>query len=215
MVTTAKSLNGLDFSNVIQDSQTIASQTTLETLLITAMKTCAKYTGAQKGLLLLNENGQLQIKAIFTNSADEILVLEAIPSKTSENFPQTIIDNVYKSNGVVTLNFTDNELDIAGDPYLLQYQPSLICCAPIYYQDDQFGVMYLESSADSVGFGPENIETLQTLLTQTAISLRNIKTYTQTEQGANNTDYSLLFEHAPTGCAYAQIIVDKNGNPIN
>lgn len=215
MAIAANSLSGLDLGNVIQDLQTIASQTTLEDLLITTMKTCAKYTGAQKGLLLLKENEQLQVKAIFTDSPDEVLVLQVIPLETSKHFPHTIVNKAYKSNSVVTLDFAGKQHDIAGDSYLFQYQPALICCAPINYQSDKFGVVYLECNPDAVGFEAENIEILQILLAQTAISLKHIQKYAQAEQYTNNTDYGRLFKYAPTGIAYAQIIVDKTGNPVN
>ena len=122
MMMTAKNLTGLDLSNVIQDVQTIANQTTLDTLLVTVMKIWSHYTGAQKSLLLLNENEQLQVKAIFTRPLDEVLVLQAIPSKTSKQFPQTIITKVYISNAAVILDYRLNQEDFADDPYSVTLQ---------------------------------------------------------------------------------------------
>ncbi len=183
LVMTAEELVRVDLSNVIQDAQIIASQSTLDALLVSVVKANVKHTCTQKSVLLLIKNDQLQVKAISNGSSDNIVILQATSPEALKNYPHAIVEKVYACNTIVTLNYSSDYKDLANDPYLTQHQPASRCCVPICYQDKKFDASYPKNSADVTSFEAKDIQTLYILLSQMALFLNSVQKITKRQNG--------------------------------
>jgi tetratricopeptide (TPR) repeat protein len=80
--TDSKASSELDLNSILKASQTLSSEIVLNTLLEKMMKIVLENAGAQKGYLILNQEGQWLIQASGAVTSDDIEVLQSIPIET-------------------------------------------------------------------------------------------------------------------------------------
>lgn len=169
--------DALDLATVTKASQAIASEIVLKNLLEKIMRIVIENTGAQKGILILEENGQLYINAKGVSETYETYVSEAIPMDWSHEVSQAIIRYVERKKDDILLNNAAEEGDFVNDPYIRKNKPKSILCVPILHKGKLSAILYLENSLTRGAFTPDRIKVVELLASQAAISIENAKLY--------------------------------------
>jgi predicted ATPase/serine phosphatase RsbU (regulator of sigma subunit)/tRNA A-37 threonylcarbamoyl transferase component Bud32 len=178
---TGSSSGVLDLATVMKASQAISGEILLNKLLSKLMKLALENAGAQKGFLVLSNNGQMTIEA--TEEVDgEVQLLQSMPIDNSQNLPVTIINYVERTKANVVLNDATHEGLFTTDVYITTNQPKSVLCAPIIDRGKLVGILYLENNLTTGAFTSDRLEILRILSGQAAISIENALLYQTLEQ---------------------------------
>ena len=192
----------LDLATVMKSSQALSSEIQLETLLKKMMRIVLENAGAQKGMLLLEQQGgykQWLIEAKGDVDEKETIVLQSIPL-SDELLPISIIQYVIHSHEPLLINDTGQDGQFNSDPYIVQHHPKSILCSPILHQRKLTGIAYLENKLSAGVFTPERLKVLRMLSSQVAISIENARLYGNLEHLAEERtrDLSNALENLKT-----------------
>ncbi|MEL6929600.1 MAG: AAA family ATPase [Cyanobacteria bacterium J06600_6] len=179
----------LDLFSVVKASQAISSEIILDNLLSKMMAIVLENAGAQKGVLLLansweQNNDWLVAASAFIDSSVKV-ELPYVSLSTYEDLPGSIINYIQSTQQTVILERADRENMFANDLYIAKYLPQSILCAPMIYQNQLQGIMYLENSSIAGAFTEQKSEVLQALLAQVSISIANARLYKDLEDHAS------------------------------
>ena len=156
----------LELISLTRASQAISSEVKIHRLVETLLKQLIQIAGAEKAVLLLQENGELMVQGEAPNSETmaESVIRFVARSKTSEVL----------SHAVAQGNFTQ-------DPYVVSQQLKSLLCMPILNQGELIGVLYLENNLTTNAFTQQHQEVLEIIASQAAISLVNARLYAHLE----------------------------------
>ncbi|MEH1902128.1 MAG: AAA family ATPase [Nostoc sp.] len=174
----------LDLKSILKASQILGQEIKLDTLLTKLMTIVIENAGAEKGYLLLNQQGKWQIAASGTIDSVAVKVSEAISIKTFSKpiLANAIIDYVVRTKDSVVLSDAANAGNFTRDSYIHQQQPKSILSFPLLNQGKLIGIVYLENNLTTGAFTPEQVELLNLLSSQAAISIENATLYNTLEQ---------------------------------
>ena len=150
----------LDLATVVKASQTIAGEIILSRSLERMMKIVMENAGAQKGLLILESDGELLIEAAGFVDQDTVTVLQSESVKTSQKLPANLIQYVARTNETVVLENASEQGEYITDRYILENKVASILCSPILNQGKLSGILYLENNAATGAFTAERVEVL-------------------------------------------------------
>ncbi|NES25086.1 MAG: GAF domain-containing protein [Symploca sp. SIO3E6] len=172
----------LDLATVMRASQAISGEIVLDKLLAKLMELAIENAGAQKGILILSQEGKLMIEATGEVQTNKVNVLQSLPLEQSEELPKAIVNYVARTQSDVVLSDACREGIFTAEPYISQNRSKSILCVPIINQGKLIGILYLENNLTTAAFTPQRIEVLQVLSSQAAISLENALLYRTLEQ---------------------------------
>ena len=175
--TIATPVERLDLTTVIKVSQTVSSETVLEKLIDTLMRTAIAQAAAARGLLVLSRGAEPRIEAEATTSSDTVLVELHDAPVTAASLPETVLQYVLRTGESVVLDEAANEPSFASDPYIRQRKARSILCLPLVNQANLIGVLYLENNLTARAFAPARIAVLKLLASQAAVALENTRLY--------------------------------------
>ncbi|MBF0396918.1 MAG: AAA family ATPase, partial [Desulfobacterales bacterium] len=171
----------LDLATVIKASQAISVEIVLSKLLENMMHIVIENAGAQKGFVILEDEGQFFIEAYGSIETENICVLQRVAIQKTDNLPLSIINYVINTKEYLILNNPANEGSFSKDIYIEKNKSVSILCMPIINQGELTGILYLENNLISNAFTAERIELLKILSSQMAISIDNARLYTRLE----------------------------------
>lgn len=190
---------GFHLQAALRASQAISGEIVLIKLLDKLIKISLKDSGCQKGFLILNRQGKLEIAAAGKLDGNEIIVVQSPQIEMSEVVSMAAIAEVQKTQKSLVTSDAAREDVLKDDPYLLKNKPKFVFCTPLIQQRKSIGFLYLENclSADTltsdrqIALQNNRLEALEILSSQAAISLENARLYDNLES-ANQTlaDYS-------------------------
>lgn len=168
--------NSMDLTTVIKSTQTLSGEIFLDRIVRSLLQIAIENAGAQRGLLLLESNGEMLIEAEGNIDAQaESRVLQSIRMTSDEKEPTTIVRYVQRTGESVVLGDATREGMFTRSPYVLSNSPKSILCLPIKNKGRTVGILYLENNISSYAFTPDRIEILNILSSQAAISLENAR----------------------------------------
>jgi serine phosphatase RsbU (regulator of sigma subunit) len=149
------------------------------------MRIVLENVGAEQGCLMLNQRKtgmtnsfQLLIEAYAT--LEQVDILNALPldallleNNQGVNLSQAIVNYTARTQSVVVLNDATHEGAFTHDPYVKQTQPKSVLSFPINYQNQLYGLFYLENNQTTGAFTQDRVSILTMLSSQIAISLEN------------------------------------------
>jgi len=180
--------SSFDFTSVLKASQTIASELVLDTLLTSLMQIVVENVGAQRGVLLLFQEGQLTIVA--EHRVEQPLRPRAphALSDTTSDLPVSLLRYVERTGESVVLGNASHEGAFVSDPYISHTQPKSLLCVPVMHQGTLKGLVYVENTLTEDAFTAGHSEVVTILSAQAAVSLENARLYQQL------ADYSRTLE---------------------
>ncbi|MEM5794685.1 MAG: AAA family ATPase [Bacillota bacterium] len=151
------SLDSWDMQMIKKALQSFSEETRSDVLLENFLDIAVESTGADKGYLILEKEGELYVEG-------------AEPLRL-ENYR-------YLSRGIVRYVARTLETVVAGgeeqvgafvrDPYIREAHPASVACFPMLFRGIPAGVLYLENSRIPGVFTPDRLEILKYLSTQMA-----------------------------------------------
>ncbi|HEY8025332.1 MAG TPA: AAA family ATPase [Burkholderiaceae bacterium] len=179
-VSTLNSESRVDIDTVIKASQTLSGEIQLERLLAKLMRLLIANAGAQKGILLLHQDGQLVVRA---QAQDEVFeVQQQIAAEDARNLSLAIVHYVRRTRQKVVLGDAAADSQFNSESYIAINRPKSVLCIPLQKQSELIGILYLENNLAVDAFTAGHTELLEMLSTQIAISLENAGLYTELEQ---------------------------------
>jgi histidine kinase len=197
----------LDLASFIKFSQTLASEIVLENLLSKLIEILLENAGAQKALLLLQEEDNLYVEAIGNATEDAVTVLQSISVETSQDLPVSVVNYVLHSQENLILNDATIAEPFNADTYIQKFQTRSILCVPIIYQSQLQGIIYLENNLTVGAFTKERVEVLNVLIAQAAIAIINAQLYAQVRE--SESQLRQFFDAIPVGV----FITNQHGTP--
>jgi histidine kinase len=173
----------LDIATVMKASQALSGEIELGKLLERLLPTAMENAGANKGCLLLVNDGELCVEAAAaaeayrTHPTHPIGMLRSVPLDATEDLSQAVVRYVQKTKETVVLANGSEESTFGFDAYMGRKKPKSILCAPILHQGKLIGILYLENTLVEGAFPPSRLEVLQILAAQAAISIENSRLY--------------------------------------
>ncbi|KAI8822980.1 uncharacterized protein EV422DRAFT_386969 [Fimicolochytrium jonesii] len=170
----------LDLTTVLKVTQSITNETSLETLLTKIIKFVMENAGAEKGLLVLRQDGKLMIEAIgIVNEGEEVQrVLQHVPveqASSDEGVPLSVVYYVYRTREPIVLADASHDETYGKDPYIAERGTKSILCCPIMHQNAVTGVVYLENDLQPGAFTGDRLELIQSLMSAASMSIENAK----------------------------------------
>ena len=168
----------LDINAVIKASQSISGEIQLERLLEIMMKIVIEAAGAEKGLLILQNDGHPTVEAIIQGTAGQpAFQIVCFPLDGSEELPRALVRYVLRSHESLVLGDATRTDEFARDPYVVRARLKSVLCCPILRNGVLLGALYLENNQTTDVFTPDRVELLHLLASQTAISIENARLY--------------------------------------
>ncbi|WP_427161802.1 ATP-binding sensor histidine kinase [Aliinostoc sp. HNIBRCY26] len=184
--TTSTSISdALDLTSVLKAAQTISSNIELDALITNLTQIILQNSGADKSVLILNQDDVLQIRAITSipaeiNSPQTTISTQLLDD--CQDIPRKIINYVKNTQQRIVINNCQTDIPGLIAEYMLRYQPQSILCTPIINQGNLIGILYIESRAAAGVFTEERLQVIQILSAQAAIALENARLYQQIQQ---------------------------------
>lgn len=177
--TSSRLLTGglVDVGAVLRASQTLSSEIVLDKLLAQLMRTTVTSAGAERGVLLLNQQQHLVVNSAIVAHPESVRVNLQQPLEGNPELPATIVQYVARTGEPVVLGNAEQDIRYARDPYIASRHCRSVMCLPLNYQGRTTGVLYLENNLSQDAFTAERIELLRLLSTQAAIALENAMLY--------------------------------------
>jgi PAS domain S-box-containing protein len=185
----------LDLNTVFKSSQAISQEIVLSDLLKKLMIIVKENAGAEKGLMILENNKTFCV--VFQSFEDNQYAEDVIPVNSFAHFPKTVFQYVARTSEHVVLTDACNEGMFMQDPYILSNQTKSILCSPIIHQNVLTGAIYLENNQTKAAFTSDRVEMIMLLSSQAAISIQNAKFYM--DMKAAEEKYRGIFENSMEG----------------
>lgn len=172
----------LDLASVLKASETLSGKADIKAFLHRMLVIIIENAGAQKGALLLQTEGILNV---------EIAIGHFSKNATEQQLPYSLINYVARSKKAKVIENTVSESKFSNDPYFVNNHPKSVICIPSIVKGILMGVVYLEHYAIENAFSEERANVLQLLADQTAISFDNAKLYQQVLSYSRNLEQQI------------------------
>lgn len=180
--TKTTSSEALDMATIMKASRMISREIVLSKLIEKILIIAMENAGAQKGFVILEQNGQYCIEGEATLGSDSIEVLKSIPVENHGGLSSHIVNYVARTKRILILDDATVEGDFTDDPYVVKNRPRSIICSAILYQGNITAILYMENNLSKAAFRLERMELLNALASQAAISINNARLYENLEE---------------------------------
>jgi PAS domain S-box-containing protein len=171
------SVEQLDLATVIRVSEAISGEIEQDKLIDALMRTAIEHAGAQRGLLILLQDGQPRIEAEAATGPGEVEVVVRQVAVTHSDLPQSALHYMVRTQETVLLDDASADKVYSNDEYVGRRHARSVLCLPIVKQAKLIGGLYLENNLTPGVFTPDRVTLLQLLASQAAISLENAGLY--------------------------------------
>ncbi|MBD0687736.1 MULTISPECIES: trifunctional serine/threonine-protein kinase/ATP-binding protein/sensor histidine kinase [unclassified Pseudomonas] len=172
--TMATPVEHLDLATVLKVSQAVSGEIVLEKLIDMIMTTAIEQAGAERGLLVLLQDGEQRVAAQVTAGGTTQLRNAPVSAVL---VPESVLYHVLRTRESVVLDDALVEAAFATDPYIRQQRARSVLCLPLTNQAKLVGALYLENNLAAHVFSPGRIAVLKLVASQAAVSLENARLY--------------------------------------
>jgi len=171
-----------DILTIAKSSQAISGEIHLETLLKKLMQITVENAGAQRGVLLLKLQQNMQVQAAYNIVNNQMKVLQSEHLHDYTDIPQTVINFVVNTQKTVVLGDACLQGDFTDDPYITAQKPKSILAEPIVKLGKLNGILYLENNLNHNVFSIKRQQVIRILSSQIAISIENSRIFEDLEE---------------------------------
>jgi signal transduction histidine kinase len=169
----------IDHLSLIKASQDLSKEIDFKRLVVKLLQNTIQNAGAQKGTLILYQNGRWQIEAeaILEQNGAFSSRLPGHLFDFYQGIPRLLIQYVMKTKKTWVSEDASRDSLFEKDTYIREQRPRSLLCTPILHQGELIGILYLENNLFKGAFTEDKVLTVQLLATQAAISLINARLY--------------------------------------
>jgi predicted ATPase/class 3 adenylate cyclase len=185
---TESDIDALDLASVIRASQAISGEIKLERLLGRLLELLLESAGAQHGVLVVADEGDLAVRADATLEPDgeggralrtDVDLNRSLGSYDAVSAP--VVHYAARTGETVLLDDATLHGRFTRDPYVVRVAPRSVLCLPLRNKGDLVGVLYLENREVAGAFTADRLELVNLLASQFAISFENARLYNEME----------------------------------
>lgn len=202
----------LDIATVLKASTTISGEVVLAKLLSLLMQIVTENAGAQRGILLLERNGELYIEAKTENTDAD--VLQHLLVNGSGLLAESVVQYVKRTREPVVIQNAVIDTRYKNDEYVLCTKPQSVLCLPIINQGKFIGVLYLENNLTTGAFTQERVNLLSLLSGQIAVSIDNAILYNNLEQKVQERTAELAQEKQKSDDLLHNILPEETADEL-
>ena len=172
-------------------SQTLNASLDWEETVETVIDAVIGVTRAERGMLVLLENNELRTRVI-RNATDEPF------SEEDLRFSQSMVRQTLERGRPLLTSNAQVDPRFEGSESVIAYGLRSILCAPLIYQGEPLGVIYVENRAKAGVFTQDDLSVLAASFNKKAVALANAHLHHQTDQALARRvqELSLLQEMA-------------------
>ncbi|MGR8935928.1 MAG: AAA family ATPase [Gammaproteobacteria bacterium] len=176
--------SSLDLNTLSKASQLLTGEISMDKLLRKLMHFLIESAGAQKGILILQEDERLVVAASCrVEEGQEIIAQQKISLENSTILSPAIVRLVARSQKMLALGNAADDPDFAQDAYIREHGVKSVLCFPLMQDRDKLkGILYLENNLASDTFTPGRVEVLNVLSGEIAVALENARLYRNLEE---------------------------------
>ncbi|MFT5662514.1 MAG: putative ATPase, partial [Sulfurimonas sp.] len=124
--------SSLDVETLMKSTEVISKEQKLPNLLQTLIRIVIENAGAQYGILLLEEEGQLFVQA--EGSIDSETVMQNIPYKDAQKIVHSIVNYVQRTKEALLLDNASESSIFKDDTDILKRKVKSVLCIPLQFQ---------------------------------------------------------------------------------
>ena len=181
----------LDFVSMLKAAETLSSEVVLERLIEKLMRICIEAAGAERAVLVIQEDGLPVVRAVA--SGEEITQVK-VPLGAHPQLPVSVLEHVRRTGEAVVLDDASRSGAFASDPDVGARALKSVLAVPIQRQTRQTGILYFENNLATHVFTQERVRIFEVLSSHIAIALDN----------------SLLFEERVRAEATVRFLADAS-----
>jgi adenylate cyclase len=161
------------FEILVQVAKTLISLEELETVLDKVVDLIFEYLPVDRGFLLLEENGSLQLRISRFKSGQRMTTDGSLP------YSRTIVDMVVRDKvAVLTSDAQRDERFEAGQSIRIQQIRSAMC-APLWNRDSVIGVIHVDSPLHVGSFTERDLDLLTALANFAAVAIERARLHSR------------------------------------
>lgn len=170
------SLEDFDLMSLAKASQMISKETYLPDMLQEIMKAIAENYGAERALVLLQDEKAWKLEAEYDSNAAGQRIVKSIPLEESGNILSiAVVNSCIHSGETVLLSNAAAVGTFRTDLYIQMNKIRSLLCIPFKVQGEMTGILYMENNLSPDVFTNERIHVLELLLTQFSTTIKNVK----------------------------------------
>jgi histidine kinase len=174
--------SSIDFATFSKSAAAISGEVVLPNLFRTLLHNVIENTGAQQGVLLLETNGLLKIKAYNSQPDQREEILIDLEPEGSGLLSEAIVAYTKRTRKALVLPAACEDNRFEKDVYLQEHSVLSVMCLPIMHHSKFVGILYLENRTTRGTFTNDRVELISLLSAQMAISIENAQLYESLEQ---------------------------------
>lgn len=179
--TSSHTTTDLDLSAVIRASQAISKEIILSQLVERLMRIVLEVGGAQKGLLVREQESRLIVECEGIANNQITVDIVGRPLEFYNGCPRSILKYVQNTRDDVVLGNAVEAGLFMEDPVVIRNKIRSVLCLPVLQQNELGAILYLENNLSIDAFSKDRIDLLRVLLSQAAISIENAQLYNTLE----------------------------------
>ncbi|NBC05258.1 MAG: AAA family ATPase [Bacteroidetes bacterium] len=169
-----------DLSTVVKASTSLSGEIRLNELLRTLLKIVIENAGAQRAILIMNDDDQLEVVAEGT--IENIEIFDGINIKQFGKLPQSVVLYSIRTGEELIIPDASSHEKWSADEYIKNSNIKSLLCSLIKNQGKVKALLYLENNLTTNAFTKERVELLNMLSGQIAISIENANLYSNLEE---------------------------------
>ncbi len=162
-------------STLYEVSQQLNASLDWEETVETVIDAVIEVTGAERGMLVIKEEGELEIKVTRTAAGTPF-------SSEDLQFSKSVVEEALERERPLLTSNAQLDPRFRSSESVFAYGLRSILCAPLIYQGTQLGVLYVENRAQAGIFSYEDLGILATFANQAAVALANARTYNRVDR---------------------------------
>ena len=167
--------------SVTKASQALSGEIRLAQLLKTLLTLVVEHAGADRALLLLNNETDIKIEAEAIATAHGIDVDLKPGTDLANRLPESVLNYVSRTGEPLLFDDARTAASHRDDPYLQASDVRALLCLPLLRGARLVGAMYLENRLTVGAFSTDGMGVLELIASQAAISLENARLYRDLE----------------------------------
>jgi histidine kinase len=172
----------LDIQSIFKATTLLSSEIVFEKMVVKLMQVILENAGAQKVILLLNEEEKLKVVALADTEHEKVQMVEHLAVEKIDNVSHAVVQLSFHGGETILLSNASEDNRFNRDGYLQKLQIKSVLCIPIKQYGKIIALIYLENNIATGAFTPDRLELLSLLSGQIAISIENALLYENLEQ---------------------------------
>jgi adenylate cyclase len=189
-----------------QIGQVVNSTLELDIVLQIVMDTIVRLTHAERGFLMLKDQGGLLATRVARNWEQESL------PDTELTFSSTIVNSVIENGKPLLTTNAQQDPRFLGQESVVAFNLRSIMCVPMKIKDDITGVIYADNRIKTGMFGNKDLDLLVGFANQAAFAIENARLFNSVRRTLDEVSrLKSLMDHVFTSVASGVLTIDLNG----